>query len=125
MPPTMRAFVAVEPTDMRKSFTGLAGATRPVIEQDRMSGHLFVFFITTAALPLLHAQPAALVLALVTYGRHGAHRAVQTIYARVNGSPASEIPRHGPVRRVDVVSRVDRMHLSENKPEPRARWIRS
>ena len=40
----MRVFVAVEPTDMRKSFDGLVNATRSVIEQDPLSGHLFVFF---------------------------------------------------------------------------------
>jgi len=44
IPPTMRVFVSVEPTDMRKSFDGLAGATRRIIEQDPTSGHLFVFF---------------------------------------------------------------------------------
>ncbi len=44
IPPTMRVFVATQPTDMRKSFSGLAGLTRSVVEQDPMSGHLFVFF---------------------------------------------------------------------------------
>ncbi len=44
LPPTMRVFVAVEATDMRKSFDGLANATRSVVGQDPMSGHLFVFF---------------------------------------------------------------------------------
>ncbi|KAA3628036.1 MAG: transposase [Proteobacteria bacterium] len=44
VPPTMRVFVALEPTDMRKSFDGLANAARSVIEQDPLSGHLFVFF---------------------------------------------------------------------------------
>ena len=42
--PTMRVFVATGATDMRKSFSGLAGLTRSIIEQDPMSGHLFVFF---------------------------------------------------------------------------------
>jgi transposase len=44
IPPTMRVFVATGATDMRKSFSGLAGLTRSVIEQDPMNGHLFVFF---------------------------------------------------------------------------------
>jgi transposase len=44
VPPTMRVFVAVTPTDMRKSFDGLANAARSMIEQDPLSGHLFVFF---------------------------------------------------------------------------------
>ena len=44
IPPTMRVFVALSPTDMRKSFAGLANATRHVLSQDPLSGHLFVFF---------------------------------------------------------------------------------
>jgi len=44
LPTTMRVFVAVKATDMRKSFDGLVAATRSVIEEDPMSGHLFVFF---------------------------------------------------------------------------------
>ncbi len=40
----MRVFVAVQPTDMRKSFDGLVALTRSVIEEDPMSGHLFAFF---------------------------------------------------------------------------------
>ncbi|MCH9683054.1 MAG: IS66 family insertion sequence element accessory protein TnpB [Deltaproteobacteria bacterium] len=44
IPPTMRVFVAVAPTDMRKSFSGLAVAARAVVAKDPLSGHLFVFF---------------------------------------------------------------------------------
>jgi transposase len=44
IPPTMRVFVATGATDMRKSFSGLAGLARSVIEQEPMSGHLFVYF---------------------------------------------------------------------------------
>jgi transposase len=44
VPPTMRVFVALEPTDMRKSFDGLSNAARSVFERDPLSGHLFVFF---------------------------------------------------------------------------------
>ena len=44
IPPTMRVFVAVKPTDMRKSFSGLAVAVRAVVAEDPLSGHLFVFF---------------------------------------------------------------------------------
>jgi transposase len=44
LPSTMRVFVAVTPIDMRKSFDGLANAAQTVIEQDPLSGHLFVFF---------------------------------------------------------------------------------
>lgn len=44
LPPAVRVFVALEPTDMRKSFAGLEGETRRLLEQDPLSGHLFVFF---------------------------------------------------------------------------------
>jgi len=44
IPSTMRVFIATSPTDMRKSFSGLANATRHVLLQDPLSGHLFVFF---------------------------------------------------------------------------------
>lgn len=44
LPPTVRVFVALAATDMRKSFDGLANETRQQIAQDPLSGHLFVFF---------------------------------------------------------------------------------
>lgn len=46
-PPTVRIYVAVEPTDMRKSFDGLAMLARHVLGQDPLSGYLFVFFNRT------------------------------------------------------------------------------
>lgn len=42
-PGTVRVYVAAAPVDMRKSFDGLAGATREVVRRDPMSGHLFAF----------------------------------------------------------------------------------
>ena len=44
LPPSVRVFVAVDATDMRKSFDGLASEAQRVIAQDPSSGHLFVFF---------------------------------------------------------------------------------
>ena len=44
LPPSVRVFVAVDATDMRKSFDGLASEAQRVIAQDPLSGHLFVFF---------------------------------------------------------------------------------
>lgn len=41
--PGVRVYVAPGATDMRKSFLGLAAATRQVLEQDPLSGHLFAF----------------------------------------------------------------------------------
>lgn len=38
-----RIFLAVDPVDMRKGFEGLSGAVRSVLEEDPLSGHLFVF----------------------------------------------------------------------------------
>jgi transposase len=43
LPPTVRVYLCTQPTDMRKSFPGLVAATRSVIRQDPVSGHLFVF----------------------------------------------------------------------------------
>ncbi len=43
-PPSVRVFVHLGPTDMRRSLDGLAAMTRQIIRQDPLSGHLFVFF---------------------------------------------------------------------------------
>lgn len=39
----VRVLVCAEPTDMRKSFYGLYGITKTVLEEDPLSGALFVF----------------------------------------------------------------------------------
>lgn len=44
LPPSVRIFVCTSPTDMRKSFDGLAALVEQVLEQDPLSGHLFCFF---------------------------------------------------------------------------------
>lgn len=43
LPHGVRVFVCTQPTDMRKSFDGLIAATRTVIGQNPLEGHLFVF----------------------------------------------------------------------------------
>lgn len=43
LPPSVRVFLAVEPVDMRKSFDALSLVVEHVLEQDPLSGHLFVF----------------------------------------------------------------------------------
>lgn len=43
LPSSVRIYVAAEPTDLRRGFDGLAAATRSVIGQSPLSGHLFVF----------------------------------------------------------------------------------
>ena len=44
LPPSVRVYVGLDPVDMRKSFDGLSGQVRGVLEKDPRSGHLFVFF---------------------------------------------------------------------------------
>jgi transposase len=44
LPPSVRIYVATSPADMRKSFDGLSALVRSVVNQDPMSGHLFVWF---------------------------------------------------------------------------------
>lgn len=43
IPPSVRIFLARGATDMRKSFDGLCGVSRSVLDQDPLSGHLFLF----------------------------------------------------------------------------------
>lgn len=44
LPPSVRIYVCVAPTDMRKSFDGLSALVAQVLEEDPLSGHLFCFF---------------------------------------------------------------------------------
>ena len=43
LPPSTRVFLCTMPTDMRRSFDGLAAMTRDLVIQNPLSGHLFVF----------------------------------------------------------------------------------
>ena len=43
VPPSTRIFMAVSPSDMRKSFEGLSAIVRTQLNQDPTSGHLFLF----------------------------------------------------------------------------------
>lgn len=40
---SVRIFVATKPVDMRLGFNGLSGLVRTVLQQDLLSGHLFLF----------------------------------------------------------------------------------
>jgi transposase len=42
--PSVKIYISTTPVDLRKSFNGLAGATRSILDSDPMSGHLSVFF---------------------------------------------------------------------------------
>jgi transposase len=44
LPPAVKIFVCAVPTDLRRSFDGLAGEAEQVIGQSPLSGHLFVFW---------------------------------------------------------------------------------
>jgi transposase len=44
LPPQIRVFLYRRPTDMRKSFHGLIALTESALQQDPLSGSLFVFF---------------------------------------------------------------------------------
>lgn len=43
LPTGVRVYLCTKPVDMRKSFDGLIAATKTLIGQDPLSGHLFVF----------------------------------------------------------------------------------
>ena len=43
LPASVRIFLCLEPADMRRSFDGLSGMVRSILEQSPTCGHLFVF----------------------------------------------------------------------------------
>ena len=43
LPPTVRIYLAAQPTDLRKSFDSLAAVVREGLQGDPMSGDIFVF----------------------------------------------------------------------------------
>lgn len=43
LPPTVKIFLATRPADMRKGFDGLKSLVEEFLQQDPLSGHLFVF----------------------------------------------------------------------------------
>jgi transposase len=43
LPPSVRVYVAAEPTDLRKSFDGLSALVADRFGQEPLGGHLFVF----------------------------------------------------------------------------------
>jgi transposase len=43
VPGRVKIFLCLQPTDMRKSFDSLAALVSEVLQQDPLSGHLFVF----------------------------------------------------------------------------------
>lgn len=43
IPPQVKIFVALQPTDMRRGFPGLTGQVIQTLKKDPLSGHLFLF----------------------------------------------------------------------------------
>ena len=43
VPRRVKIYVALQPTDMRRGFPGLPGEVQSTLEQDPLSGHLFLF----------------------------------------------------------------------------------
>lgn len=55
LPAGLRVFVCSEPVDMRRSFDSLASVTREILQEDPISGHLFVFFSRSwSSVKILH-----------------------------------------------------------------------
>ena len=63
LPATVRIYMATEPVDLRRGFDGLAAATRQIIREDPLSGHLFCFVNRRAnRLKVLLWQPSGYLL---------------------------------------------------------------
>ena len=43
IPRQVKIFVSLQPTDMRRGFPGLSGEVQAKLEEDPLSGHLFLF----------------------------------------------------------------------------------
>jgi transposase len=43
VPKQLKIFVSLKPTDMRRGFPGLSGEVQSTLDQDPLSGHLFLF----------------------------------------------------------------------------------
>ncbi len=63
LPSSVRIYMAVEPVDLRRGFDGLAAATRQIIREEPLSGHLFCFVNRRAnRLKVLLWQPSGYLL---------------------------------------------------------------
>jgi transposase len=63
LPATVRIYMATEPVDLRRGFDGLAAATRQIIREDPLSGHLFCYLNRRAnRLKVLLWQPSGYLL---------------------------------------------------------------
>jgi transposase len=63
LPSSVRIYMAAEPVDLRRGFDGLAAATRQIIREEPLSGHLFCFVNRRAnRLKVLLWQPSGYLL---------------------------------------------------------------
>jgi transposase len=63
LPSSVRIYMSAEPVDLRRGFDGLAAATRQIIREDPLSGHLFCFVNRRAnRLKVLLWQPSGYLL---------------------------------------------------------------
>jgi len=63
LPSSVRIYMSVEPVDLRRGFDGLAAATRLIIRENPLSGHLFCFVNRRAnRLKVLLWQPSGYLL---------------------------------------------------------------
>ena len=56
LPSSVRIFIAADAVDLRRGFDGLSAATRSIILQDPLNGHVFAFL---AVLRPLAAIPSS------------------------------------------------------------------
>lgn len=71
---TTRIFLAAKPTDLRKGFDGLCSATRHVLRENPLSGHLFVFYNRRRnRMKVLVWQPSGFLIAYKRF-EHGTFR---------------------------------------------------
>ena len=69
--PAMRVFVALQPVDLRKSFSGLSGLVQEVLRQDLLSGCLFVFTNRQRTRMANRRGPPAFARVILGLGRMG------------------------------------------------------
>jgi len=63
LPSSVRIYMSAEPVDLRRGFDGLAAATRQIIRESPLSGHLFCFVNRRAnRLKVLLWQPSGYLL---------------------------------------------------------------
>ena len=98
LPPRVKVFAAVAPTDMRKSFDGLVGIVEKELGQNVEDGDLFLFFNRRRdRLKVLYFTGDGLVILYKklergTFEILRASRGTDTVVCSRDGSPSSSAP---------------------------------